>query len=194
MATIPVWFKLLYTLGVLAIVAIYWVKHSPVNFLWFSDIALIGAVPAMWMDNAFLASTLNVAVLLPEILWNVDYAGRLILRRRITGLTEYMFDPKIPLWLRTLSLFHVPLPFVLLWMVYAYGYVDSGLPGAIVLALVVLPVSYLIGPKEKNINWVFGPARIQTRFHPLLYLALLTLGFVAVIFVPTHLLLLALFG
>ncbi|MEJ2515511.1 MAG: membrane-associated protein [Gammaproteobacteria bacterium] len=194
MATIPVWFKLLYTLGVLVIVAIYWVRHSPVNFLWFSDIALIGAVPAMWLDNAFLASTLNVAVLIPELLWNVDYAGRLILRRRITGLTEYMFDPKLPLWLRTLSLFHVPLPFVLLWMVYAYGYVDSGLPGAIVLALVVLPLSYAIGPREKNINWVLGPARIQTRFHPLLYLALLTLGFVAVIFVPTHFLLTALFA
>ena len=194
MSSIPLWFKLLYTAGVISLVAIYWVRYTPVNFLWFSDIALIGAVPAMWLDSAWLAGVLNVAVLVPEILWNVDYAARLILRRRITGLTEYMFDERIPRWLRALSLFHVPLPFVLLWMLYAYGYTDAALWGAVGVALVVLPLSYLLGTPEKNINWVYGPARLQTTFHPVAYLGLLALGFVVVVFLPTHLLLRAVFG
>ena len=194
MSTIPLWFKLLYTAGVVALVAIYWVRYSPVNFLWFSDIALIVAVPARWLDRAWLAGVLNVAVLVPEILWNVDYAGRLILRRRITGLTEYMFDERIPRWLRALSLFHVPLPFVLVWMLFAYGYVDSAFWGAVGMALAVLPLSYLLGPPDKNINWVYGPARLQTTFHPWVYLALLAAGFVVVIFLPTHLVLRSLFG
>lgn len=189
MSTIPLWFKLAYTASVVALVAIYWVRYTPVNFLWFSDIAFIGAVPAMWLDSAWLAGVLNVAVLIPEVLWNVDYAGRLVLKRRITGLTEYMFDERIPKWLRALSLFHVPLPLVLVWMVHAYGYVDSALWGAIAMALIVLPLSYVLGPPEKNINWVYGPARLQTRFHPVAYLALLTAGFVVVLFVPTHFLL-----
>jgi len=193
-STIPLWFKVLYSAGVIALVAIYWVRYTPVNFLWFSDIALIGAVPAMWLDSAWLAGVLNVAVLVPEILWNVDYAARLLLRRRITGLTEYMFDERIPLWLRALSLFHVPLPLVLLWMLYAYGYVDSALWGAVGLAIVVLPLSYVLGTPEKNFNWVYGQARLQTTFHPLAYLGLLAMGFVVVVFLPTHLLIRMLFG
>ena len=52
----------------------------------------------------------------------MDFAGRLLLRRRITGLTDYMFERERPLILRGLSLFHVPLPLVLLWMIAAYGY------------------------------------------------------------------------
>ena len=194
MSTIPLWFKLAYTAFVAVIVVIYWIRYTPVNFLWFSDIAFIGAVPALWLESAYLAGVLNVAVLLPEVLWNVDYLGRLVLRRRITGLTEYMFDPKIPMWLRALSLFHVPLPFVLVWMSYAYGYPDEALWGAIAMALVVLPLSYFVGPEEKNINWVHGPARKQTRFHPMAYLALLTAGFIFLIFVPTHFLMRWLFG
>ena len=48
-----------------------------------------------WRSST-LASVLAVAVLGPEILWNVDLAGRLLLRRRITGLTDYMFEPERP--------------------------------------------------------------------------------------------------
>jgi len=102
--------------------AVWWKHYGWKNFLWFSDIAFIGAVPAMWLESAALASVLTVAVLLPELLWNVDYALRLVLRRRVTGLTDYMFEPDRLLLLRGLSLFHVPLPLVLLWMIAAYGY------------------------------------------------------------------------
>ncbi len=178
---IPFWFKVAYTAFVLYVGVIWWRNYGWKNFLWFSDIAFIGAVPAMWLENAALASVLAVAVLLPEILWNVDYAGRLLLRRRITGLTDYMFEPERPLLLRGLSLFHVPLPLVLLWMLAAYGYDERvGLPGAIVLALVVLPWSRWVSAPDKNINWTYGLGRVQTRWP-----AVLILGFIALVFVPT---------
>jgi hypothetical protein len=63
----------------------------------------------MWLESPLISGVLGCMVLLPEVLWNVDYVLRLLLRRRITGLTEYMFDPAIPRWLRAVSLFHVPL-------------------------------------------------------------------------------------
>lgn len=183
---IPVWFKVAYTAFVLYICVIWWRNYGWKNFLWFSDIAFIGAVPAMWLENAAMASVLAVAVLLPEILWNVDYAGRLILRRRITGLTDYMFEPERPLLLRGLSLFHVPLPLVLLWMIAAYGYdAAAGLPGAIVLALVVLPWSRWVSAPEKNINWTYGLGGVQTRWPAWQYMTVLILGFIAFVFVPT---------
>jgi hypothetical protein len=182
--------KIAYTAFVLLVVVIWRRNYGWRNFLWFSDIAFIGAVPALWLESAALASVLAVAVLLPEILWNVDFAGRLLLRRRITGLTDYMFEPERPRLLRGLSLFHVPLPLVLLWMVREYGYDASvGLTGAILVAAVVLPWSRAVSPPEKNINWTYGLGGAGTKLPPAIYMALLFAGFVLVVFIPTHLLL-----
>jgi hypothetical protein len=135
--------KLAYTVFVLLVVAIWRRHYGWRNLLWFSDVALIGAVPALWLESAALTSVLAVTVLLPEILWNVDFVLRLLLRRRVTGLTDYMFEPERPRLLRVLSaLFHVPLPVLLVWMLSEYGYDASvGLPGAVLLAGVVLPLS-----------------------------------------------------
>jgi hypothetical protein len=170
--------------------AIWWKNYGWRNFLWFSDIAFIGAVPAMWMGSSPLASVLAVAVLLPEILWNVDFIGRLVLRRRITGLTDYMFEPERPRLLRGLSLFHVPLPLVLLWLLAAYGYDQGvGLVGAIALAAVVLPLSRLVSAPDKNINWTYGLGAAQVRWPAWAYVLALFAGFVVFVFVPTDLLL-----
>ncbi|HSN71971.1 MAG TPA: hypothetical protein VLT59_10690 [Steroidobacteraceae bacterium] len=191
---IPLWFKIAYTAFVLVILAVWYVHYGLPNFLWFSDIALIGAVPAMWFENALLSSVLAVAVLLPELLWNVDLALRAVLRRRITGLTDYMFEHDRLLKLRLLSLFHVPLPFVLLWLLASYGYVDAGLMGAILLTVVVLPVSRLVGTPQRNINWVYGLGSKPQPVRGWGYVALLTAGMIVVLFVPTHLLLRVAFG
>ncbi len=189
---------LLWKIGYSAFVALVcaiWLRHYGArNFLWFSDIAFIGAVPAMWLESPALASVLAVAVLLPEILWNVDFVGRLLLRRRITGLTDYMFEPERPRLLRGLSLFHVPLPLVLLWMVHAYGYdAEVGLVGAIVLAAIVLPWSRAVSGPQRNINWTYGLGSARTRLAPSVYMALLFAGFVILVFIPTHYLLQAIF-
>ena len=193
MDTIPEWFKIAYTLVVLAFLVIYWQRYGPRNFLWFSDIAFIGAVPAMWLESALISGVLACMALLPEVLWNVDYGLRLLLRRRITGLTEYMFDPGIPRWLRAVSLFHVPLPLVLVWLVAAYGYPEASLAVTAGTAAVILALSYLLSSREKNINWVFGLGRFKHRLPAPVYLGLLYLGMVFVGFLPTHWLLLRLF-
>jgi hypothetical protein len=186
--------KLAYTAFVLLIVEIWRRHYGWRNLLWFSDIALIGAVPALWLESARIASVLGVAVLLPEILWNVDLALRLLLRRRITGLTDYMFEPERPRLLRGLSLFHVPLPLVLLWMLAEYGYDPAvGVTGAVVLAAVVLPWSRAVSSPERNINWTHGLGAAHTRLRPATYLALLYAGFVLLVFLPTHALLRAVF-
>jgi hypothetical protein len=191
--TIPLWFKVAYTVFVLYVMVVWWKHYGWKNFLWFSDIAFIGAVPAMWLESTALASVLTVAVLLPELLWNIDYAGRLLLRRRVIGLTDYMFEPERPLLLRGLSLFHVPLPLVLLWLVAAYGYDASvGLPGAVALAAVVLPWSRIVSAPDKNINWTYGLSAARVHWPGWVYVPVLFLGFVLFVFIPTDWLLRAL--
>ena len=185
---IPTAFKFAYTAFVAYIVVVCLRHYGLRNLLGFSDVALIGAVPAMWFENATIGSVIAVAVLLPEILWNVDFAGRLLLRRRITGLTDYMFEPERPKLLRGLSLFHVPLPLVVLWLLHAYGYdARNALAGACVLGAVVLAISRLVGKPEKNINWTYGLGPRPSRLPAWLYVPLLYAGFVALVFVLTDL-------
>jgi hypothetical protein len=133
-------------------------------------------------------------VLLPELLWNLDFLLRLITRRRWTGLTDYMFETERPRVLRLLSLFHVPLPLVMLWLLHAYGYDRAvALPGAIVLAAVVLPWSRAVSPPQKNINWTHGLGTARPHWPAPVYVSVLFLGFVTCVFVPTHLVLLRIF-
>jgi hypothetical protein len=65
MELIPLWIKLSYTAFVVVTVAVYSVKYPLWNFLWFSDIALIATVPALWLESSLLASMMLVGVLLP---------------------------------------------------------------------------------------------------------------------------------
>jgi hypothetical protein len=193
---VPLWLKLAYTAMTAVVLVIYWRKYGPANFLWFSDIALIGSTLALWLESSLIASTLAVGVLLPEALWNLSYFGRLLTGRRITGLTDYMFERERPLWLRALSLFHVPLSVVLLWLVWRLGYDPRALPIMLGLAWVVLPVCYFFTDPYKNINWVVGPGGegVRTRMHPLAYLALLMFAVVPAVCLATHLLFLWLFA
>jgi hypothetical protein len=59
-AVIPLGLKVVYTIFVCALVPIYWREYGPANFLWFSDIALLALVPALWLENALLVSMLAI--------------------------------------------------------------------------------------------------------------------------------------
>ena len=196
MELIPLWIKLSYTAFVAATVAIYVRKYPLWNFLWFSDIALLATVPALWLENSLLASMMLVGVLLPEAVWNGAFFVRLFTGVRLFGLTDYMFDPSKPRYLRAISLFHVVLPLLLLWMVARLGYDARALAAQTALAWVVLPLTYwLADPKVENVNWVFGwRARQQTSMPPLAYFGLMMIAFPLLIYLPTHLMLLQLFG
>ena len=192
---IPLWIKLAYTLYVVVTMAVYSTKYSRGNLLWFSDIALLVTVAALWFESPFLASMMTIGVLLPEVLWNMSFFGQLVTGKRISGLTDYMFDSRKPLYLRALSLFHVFLPVLLFWMVARLGYEPAAVIAQTVLAWVVLPLCYWLTNPAENINWVFGFGnKPQKRMAPLAYLGLLMVGFPVLIYLPTHLLLRSLFG
>jgi len=192
---IPLWIKLAYTAIVLVTVAVYSVKYPPGNLLWFSDIALLITTAALWLESPLLASMVAVGTLLPEILWNASFFGQLVSGRRVSGLTDYMFDESLPRYLRALSLFHVVLPVLLLWLIARLGYDARALAAQTALAWVVLPLSYWLTDPKLNVNWVYGwGAKPQQRIPRLLYLALLMAGFAALIHYPTHLVLQRFFG
>jgi hypothetical protein len=184
---IPLWLKISYTVFVAILVPIYWVRWGPANFLWFSDIALLLTVPALWLENSLLASMMAVSVMVLELAWNVDYFVRLASGVRLIGLADYMFDPSKSLFLRSLSLFHVFLPPLLLWMVYRLSYDPRALFAQTALCWTVLMVCYLFTDPSENINWAFGTARRpQIRIWHVPFVFFMMIGLTVVIYLPTH--------
>ena len=185
----PIGLKITYTVFVCALLPIYWRQYGPANFLWFSDIALFALVPALWLENALLVSTMAISVVFFEALWNGDFFSRLLTGKSLIGLSAYMFDPKIPLLIRGLSCFHIVLPLLLLWTVHRLGYDQRAFVWQTVVALVVLPISYLVSNPQENVNWVYGfGQKPQTILPAPLFVILLMLLFPLAIYLPTHLL------
>ncbi len=202
---IPLWVKLLYTAFLAVLVPFYWRSYGPVNFLWFCDIALLVTLPALWLESPFLSSLEAVAIAFPQLCWAVDFTAHLA-GIHLLGLADYMFEPRIPLFVRGLSLFHGWLPFLLLWMVWRLGYDRRALAAQTVVAIALLTVCFFFTPRPPhptdnpnaavNLNWVFGPGdeKVQTWMAPGLYLALQIVLYPLVIYLPTHLTLSRLFG
>jgi len=192
---IPLWLKMAYTVVAAVTLAVYFVKIGLKNYLWFSDIALILTGVALWLESPLLAGMMAVGVLLPEIVWNASFFGELLTGKPIGGVVGYMFDQDQPRYLRALSLFHVFLPVLLVWLVWRLGYAPEAWVAQTALAWIVLPLTYGLTDPEDNINWVYGPlGEPQKRVPPLVYLALLMLALALLVYLPTHLLLRTVFG
>lgn len=187
---LPSWPKVATSLWLVVLVPIYWRYYGPTNFLWFSDIALFLATAALWLEKRLLASIAAVATLIPEIAWNLDFFTRLLSGWSPMGLASYMWDREIPLHIRLVSLFHVPLVPLLLWLVARLGYDRRALPVQVGLALLILPLSRLLGTPQENINWTYGlGSKPQEALPPWLYFCLLMLAMPLLIYLPTHLVL-----
>jgi hypothetical protein len=192
---LPLWPKIAYTAFLAVIVPAYWVRNGPQNFLWFSDIALLVTGAALWLESSLLASAMAVGVFLPEALWNVSYFGRLLTGARISTLADYMFDARKSRFMRGLSLLlHVVMPAALVWMLAQLGYDSRALGLQTALAWVVLPLTYAVTDPTRNINWVSGFGHPPRRWlSPTMHLIALMLGFPIGVYLPTHLVLRAIF-
>src|SRR5436190_22187865 len=142
MRRIPVWLKIAYTAFAAAIVPVYARQYGWRNFLWFSDVALLVTVPALWLERPLLASTQAISITVPETGWTVDFVAHRLFGVRLIGLAEYMFDSKIPRAVRALSLFHLWLPCLVLWMTARLGYDRRALRAQILLTWSVQLATY----------------------------------------------------
>jgi len=195
---IPIWVKVVYTAFVAFVVPYYWVTYTPWNFLYFCDIALIVTVAGLWIESPFLISTQAVGIALPQALWVVDFLARGLAGVHITGMTGYMFDSNLPLFVRGLSSFHGWLPFLLVWLVARLGYDRRAFGVQSALAVVVLLVCYFMAPAPPpalsrpsaavNINYVYGldDRHAQTYMAPELWLISLTAFVVVGLYLPAH--------
>ena len=193
---IPLWVKVIYTAFMAVMIPIYWRAYGPNDFLWFCDAAAILTIFGLWLESPLIASINAVAMTLPQTIWIIDF----LTLGHVVGVSAYMFDPGVKLYVRALSTFHIWLPFLLLWMVKRLGYDRCAVWYQIALGTALLIASYaLTDPRHRpdypaaavNVNRVYGldPVQVQTRFPPLAYLAVEIAFWPVVFFIPTHFLL-----
>jgi hypothetical protein len=186
---LSLWVKLVYTAFLAVLVPYYLRFYGPANFLWICDLALLLTLAALWLESPFLASMQLVAVLLPCLVWLADFLARLATGHFLTRWTHYMFRPDIPLEIRTLSVYHAWLPFLLLWIVWRLGYDSRGWAGQTLLTWAVLPVCFFFTDPIRALNGVFGPSgeHPQNWMAPGLWLALMMAFYPLCVYLPTHL-------
>ena len=202
---IPLWVKLAYSAFCAVMIPTYWHEYGPTNFLYFCDVAVLLTLAALWLESALLASIAAVGIVLPQIVWVLDFAVHFF-GLKITGMSAYMFDPKLPLFTRGISLFHGWLPFLLLYAVRRLGYDRRAFAVWVGVAWGLLLVCYfwmppsgtvLANPKQPvNINYVFGfgDKTPQNWMPAWAWLLTLLIGLPALIWLPSHLALARCFG
>ena len=124
---------------------------------------------------------------------------------RLLGMTDYMHDAGLPLFVRGLSLFHGWMPLLLLGCLWRVGYDRRALAVQCVAGTVLLLACYaafappgtLGGHRAAaDINYVYGmdEHHAQTAMPPLAWLAILIVAMPVGMYLPAHLVLRWCFG
>lgn len=194
---LPLALKIAFTGFMAVMVPFYWRTYGPTNFLYFCDVAMFMTLLAIWTERPILASMPAVGIVLPQLLWCLDFIGTAI-GKPLVGMTAYMFDEGIPRFARGISLFHAWLPFLLLYLVKKLGYDRRALVGWTLLAWALIATSYLFLPAPPaspvdpntpvNVNYVYGLSDTgpQQWMPGWAWLALLVSAMPLLVFAPTH--------
>jgi hypothetical protein len=194
-ARIPLWVKLAYTAFVAVLLPIYWYNYGPTNFLYFCDIALLLALPGLWLESALLISMCAVGIAAVQTVWIADFLANLV-GIPIIGVTDYMFESHRSLFLRGLSLFHIWLPIFLVFLLWRTGYDPRALWVWSALSCVVLLICFFFMPPPNpnpgstpvNINyvWGFSDREPQQWMSPAAWLAGLIVALPVLAYAPAH--------
>jgi hypothetical protein len=184
---LPLWLKLAWTFWVLAWAPLYWRQYGLQNFLYFCDLGNLLILAGLWLESPLIFSWQASGLLIFQTIFSIDLVGALLTGTHITGGTEYMFDVRVPLFMRLFGLFHVVVPVLLLWGIWRLGYDPRGWKLQTLTAWIVVPLCYFWRP-QFDVNWARGPFFREQHVVPgwlyvLAYLILVPL----LIYYPTHL-------
>ena len=183
---IPLWLKIGWTVWIVVWAPVYWKQYGAQNFLFFCDLGNVLITVGLWLESPLLLSWQAVGLLLFQTLYALDLIGAFVSGKHAIGGTEYMFDPKIPLPVRLMGLYHILVPPLLLWSVRRLGYDRRAWKWQTVTTCILVPICYLWRP-EFNVNWARGIGHEQHLMPGWLYV----IGYLAVasllVYWPTHL-------
>ena len=141
------------------------------------------------MESRLIFSWQATGLLIFQTLYAIDLVWAFTTATHVIGGTEYMFDARVPLFLRLLSLFHLVTPPLLLWAIWRLGYDTRGWKYQTLTAWIVVPICYFWRP-QYDINWARGPFSHEQHFMPgVIYLLGYLILVPLLVYWPSHLVL-----
>jgi hypothetical protein len=186
---LPLWLKVGWTVWLLLWIPVYWRQYGAQNFLYFCDLGNLLIAVGLWAESPLIFSWQACGLLIFQTLYTIDLLLATLIGTHVLGATEFMFDARVRLFVRLLSLFHVVTPPLLLWAIWRLGYDPRGWKVQTLTTWVVVPINYLWRP-QYDVNWARGPFFREQHVVPgLLYLAAYLIIVPLAVYWPTHLLL-----
>lgn len=184
--SIPLWLKVAWTIWILVWAPIYWQQYGVQNFLYFCDVGNFLIAIGLWTESGLILSWQAVGLLVFQTLYAIDLACAAVSGHHLFGGTEYMFDPKIRLFVRLLGLYHLVVPPLLLWAVRRLGYDPEAFRWQTITMWILVLISHFWRP-EYNLNWARGLGHEQHLVSHWVYLAGYLIVVPLVVYWPTHL-------
>ncbi|HEX3741047.1 MAG TPA: hypothetical protein VHV29_15205 [Terriglobales bacterium] len=182
---IPLWLKVAWTVWLVVWAPVYWHQYGAQNFLYFCDVGNFLIAIGLWSENRLILSWQAVGLLVFQTLYAVDLVGAVISGHHIIGGTEYMFDPKINLFVRLLGLYHLVVPPLLLWALHRLGYDPEAFRWQTFTMWTLVLFSFFWRP-QSNVNWARGLGHEQHMVPHWLYLIIYLIVVPVVVYWPTH--------
>ena len=195
MMRVPLWLKVTYTIWVIVWTSLYAHYYPVSHFLWMCHIGNGIIAVALWSESRLLFSWQAVSLLLADVIYVIDFFGRIATGQHVVGASIHFFSADVPLLQRGLSLFHLVMPFLLTWALLRFGYDRRALWLQLATCWVLFPLSYWFGEVADDVNWVRGPFNhVQHTISPPLYLLVAMTVYPLVVYLPSHLFFWAVFG
>lgn len=144
---------------------VLWV-YGPQNFLWLCNLAKFVILCALWTNNSLLVSSQAGTVSLVGAGWLLDLIPALITGGETAVFTGYMFNPEIPLIARVVSLYHVALPVLVIWLCVRIGYDSRGPWLQSLIGALAIIATWLLTEPYRNINLIWQPPGPEVAWLP----------------------------
>ena len=182
----PIWMRWVSLAWFLVWFMAYWRTWGFGNFAHLCDVAVILTCIGMWTNSALLISSQAVGALIVDIAWALDACWMIFLRHPLFGGNEFLLDPRFPLWVRALTIFHLVMPALLLWGLHCLGYDRSGWALQCAIALPVFILARFT-PPVRNTDFAFTDPFFHRQWGPAPLHVFVSWRFmVFVVYWPTH--------
>jgi hypothetical protein len=150
-------------------------------------VAVVLGCLGLCLANPLLIATQALAALMAGLLWGTDVAARLLTGKHLFGGTEYMWDARVPLAVRLMSLFHLLLPVVLVAALRRTGYQRRALAVQVALTVPLVLISRVLA-SGKNLNYAFADPVLHKQWGPVpVHLFAVVVGISVIVYWPAHL-------
>jgi len=189
---IPLWIKLIFTVLFSVTIPSNIIHYSAINLLWFCDIDIVTTFSGLWFESSLLVSMAALASVATQLAWQVDYFFHLVSGKRLFGFSDYMFNANLTTYNKAVSLFHVWMPYILLYSLRIVHYNRRALVAQTLIGCMAILLSFLLTKdmfgRAGNLNKVYGLSdkEPQTWMSPWLWLIVVMAYCFLCIYLPMH--------